>query len=261
MSFFDEVEKHFGNRCLYAALSLEKEADEKQIKRAYHKFSLLCHPDRSSEDKKETNKVRFQILSKIHSVLSDKEKRAVYDETRELSDESDIFTQNKDWESYWRVLFKKVSKKDIEEFEAEYKHSDREAQDLKQCYVEFEGDMEQIMDNIMCSTFEDEERFCELIRKWISDGEVPEYEAFVKDSKKNKKKRKKQAKKEETEADELAKELGLNKDASLENMILARKADRQKDQENFFAKLEEKYAKKPKTSGKRKRKDKNQNFE
>ena len=192
MSFFDEVEKHFGNRCLYAALSLEKDAEEKQIKRAYHKFSLLCHPDRSSDDKKESNKVKFQILSKIHSVLSDKEKRAVYDETGELLDESDIFAQDKDWESYWRILFKKVSKKDIEEFEAEYKHSDREAQDLKQCYVEFEGDMEQIMDNIMCSTFEDEERFSEMIRQWIADEEVPEFEAFVKDSKKNKKKRKKQ---------------------------------------------------------------------
>ena len=139
VSFFDEVEKHFGKRCLYAALDLTKEADNKQIKRAYHKYSLLCHPDRSTEEKRDSDKEKFQILSKIHSVLSDKEKRAVYDDTGELADEDDILTQDRDWDAYWRLLFKKVSKKDIEQFESEYRHSERETDDLKKCYLEFEG--------------------------------------------------------------------------------------------------------------------------
>jgi len=65
-----------------------------------------------------------------------------------------------------------------------------------------------------------------------------------------------QAKKEEAEAEELANELGLNKkDNSLENMILARRVDREKEANSFFANLEEKYCQKEKkTSGKRKRK-------
>ena len=191
-SFFDEVEKHFGQKCLYAALDLPKDADSKQIKRAYHKFSLLCHPDRSTEENRESNKQKFQTLSKIHSVLSDKEKRAVYDDTGELADEDDILAQDKDWDAYWRILFKKVTKKDIEQFESEYKHSVRETADLKKCYVEFEGDMEQIMDRVMCSTVDDESRFCDMINQWIADGEVPEFEAFTNESKKSKKKRKKQ---------------------------------------------------------------------
>ena len=139
VSFFDEVEKHFGKRCLYAALDLAKDADSKQIKRAYHKYSLLCHPDRSNEENRDSNKEKFQILSKIHSVLNDKEKRAVYDDTGELADEDDILTQDKDWDAYWRLLFKKISKKDIEQFQAEYKHSQREVDDLKKCYLKFEG--------------------------------------------------------------------------------------------------------------------------
>ena len=65
-----------------------------------------------------------------------------------------------------------------------------------------------------------------------------------------------QAKKEEAEAEELANELGLNKDNSLENMILARRVDREKESDSFFANLEAKYCQKEKkkTNGKRKRK-------
>ena len=44
-------------------------------------MSLLCHPDRVANDKKEEATKKFQTLSKIHSILTDKEKRAVYDET------------------------------------------------------------------------------------------------------------------------------------------------------------------------------------
>lgn len=49
-----------------------------------------------------------------------------------------------------------------------------------------------MLDNIMCSTIEDETRFADIINKWIADGEVPEYEAFTKESKSTKKKRRKQ---------------------------------------------------------------------
>ena len=52
--------------------------------------------------------------------------------------------------------------------------------------------MEKMLDNIMCSTIEDEMRFADIINKWIADGEVPEYEAFTKESKSTKKKRRKQ---------------------------------------------------------------------
>lgn len=52
--------------------------------------------------------------------------------------------------------------------------------------------MEKILDNIMCSTIEDEARFADVINKWIADEEVPEFEAFTKESKSTKKKRRKQ---------------------------------------------------------------------
>ncbi len=54
------------------------------VKRAYHRVSLKVHPDRvvgGGEAEKRDATRRFQALGKAYSVLSDRDKRAVYDET------------------------------------------------------------------------------------------------------------------------------------------------------------------------------------
>lgn len=49
-----------------------------------------------------------QILGKVYSVLSDKEQRTVYDEQGTVDEDADVLNQDRDWEAYWRLLFKKV---------------------------------------------------------------------------------------------------------------------------------------------------------
>ena len=56
-----------------------------------------------------------------------------------------------------------------------YRHSAEELSDLKQAYIESEGDMNHILDNVLCCTFEDEDRFSNQIKDWIEDGEVKRY--------------------------------------------------------------------------------------
>ena len=51
------------------------------VKRAYYKQSLKVHPDRVSEEEKENATEKFQTRGKVYSILSDKEKRKIYDET------------------------------------------------------------------------------------------------------------------------------------------------------------------------------------
>ena len=52
------------------------------VKRAYHKLSLKVHPDRVKDDKKKADATKkFQAMGKAYAVLSDKEKKAIYDET------------------------------------------------------------------------------------------------------------------------------------------------------------------------------------
>lgn len=51
------------------------------VKKGYHKVSLRVHPDRVSPEEKEEATKKFQALGRVYSILSDENKRGVYDET------------------------------------------------------------------------------------------------------------------------------------------------------------------------------------
>jgi len=64
----------------YAELGVAKNSSDDELKKAYRKLSLKYHPDKSPEDKKEEYTKKFQIISEAYEVLSDPEKRKIYDE-------------------------------------------------------------------------------------------------------------------------------------------------------------------------------------
>lgn len=49
---------------------------------------------------------------------------------------------------YWRLLFQKVTIDDIKKFEETYKGSEEESDTLKTVYLEKEGDMNAIMEEV-----------------------------------------------------------------------------------------------------------------
>ena len=53
--------------------------------------------------------------------------------------------------------------------------------DLKSAYLEFKGDMDQIMDNVMCATIDDEERFRDILNGLIQDKVLTNYTKFSKE--------------------------------------------------------------------------------
>jgi DnaJ homolog subfamily B member 4 len=63
----------------YQILGVSRTADDDDIKKAYKKLALKWHPDRNM-DHKETAERRFKELAEAYEVLSDKQKRAVYDQ-------------------------------------------------------------------------------------------------------------------------------------------------------------------------------------
>jgi curved DNA-binding protein len=78
----------------YAALGVARGASEDDIKKAYRKLALQYHPDRNKGDKKAEEK--FKEISEAYAVLSDKEKRAQYDQFgaagfRQRYSQEDIF--------------------------------------------------------------------------------------------------------------------------------------------------------------------------
>ncbi|KAI7851941.1 hypothetical protein BDC45DRAFT_466702 [Circinella umbellata] len=63
----------------YAILGVAKNADDDTIKKAYRKQALKWHPDRN-KDKAEEAKKKFQEVGEAFEVLSDKNKRTIYDQ-------------------------------------------------------------------------------------------------------------------------------------------------------------------------------------
>lgn len=62
----------------YEFLGVERDASGDQIKSAYRKAALKWHPDRNPEDKQEAE-ANFRRASEAYSVLSDAQKRSIYD--------------------------------------------------------------------------------------------------------------------------------------------------------------------------------------
>lgn len=61
----------------YAALGLDKNASQAEIKKAYRKLAQKYHPDKNPDDK--AAEERFKEISEAYAVLSDPEKKKKYD--------------------------------------------------------------------------------------------------------------------------------------------------------------------------------------
>ena len=64
-------------RDYYEVLGVERSADAKQLKSAFRKRAMECHPDRHPDDPEA--EARFKELNEAYGILSDDQKRAAYD--------------------------------------------------------------------------------------------------------------------------------------------------------------------------------------
>src|SRR5579863_9004418 len=62
----------------YAVLDVTRDASAEQIKSAYRKAAMKWHPDRNPENKHEAE-LNFRAAAEAYSVLSDPQKRSIYD--------------------------------------------------------------------------------------------------------------------------------------------------------------------------------------
>ncbi|MCI5220919.1 MAG: molecular chaperone DnaJ, partial [Candidatus Electrothrix sp. LOE2] len=65
------------SRDYYEILNVSRDADGDVIKKAYRKLAMKYHPDRNPDDKEAED--RFKEAAEAYEVLSDAQKRQVYD--------------------------------------------------------------------------------------------------------------------------------------------------------------------------------------
>jgi molecular chaperone DnaJ len=70
--------KAMAKRDYYKVLELERTATEAEIKKAYRRLAMKLHPDRNPDDK--SMEERFKEAKEAYEVLSDTNKRAIYDQ-------------------------------------------------------------------------------------------------------------------------------------------------------------------------------------
>jgi DnaJ-class molecular chaperone len=63
----------------YNVLHVPKGAADSEIKKSYRKLAMKWHPDKNPENADEASK-KFQEIGEAYDVLSDPQKRAVYDQ-------------------------------------------------------------------------------------------------------------------------------------------------------------------------------------
>ena len=89
------------------------------MKKAYYKQALKVHPDRVPDEEKEQATERFKVLAKIHEVLSDDNRRALYDEQGIIDDDDDE-KFGSSWLEAFKHLFKPITDSDIDNYRKEY---------------------------------------------------------------------------------------------------------------------------------------------
>lgn len=74
-----------GHTELYDTLGVSKSASSDEIKKAFRKRAIECHPDKHAGDK--DKEAQFKKINEAYSVLSDPEKRQMYDQFGKVGDD------------------------------------------------------------------------------------------------------------------------------------------------------------------------------
>ena len=119
-------------------------------------------------------------MSVAYTILSDPEKRQEYDSTGELFDEEEgigsASSGTEAWKNLFKGIFGSVTTKDIDRFTSSYKCSEEEEKDVLKYYTQFKGNLNKMVECVMCSDEIDKKRWVEdYIRPAIDEGNVKDF--------------------------------------------------------------------------------------
>ncbi|CAD8116682.1 unnamed protein product [Paramecium sonneborni] len=157
---------------LYKLLNVEPKATQNEIKKSYRQLALQLHPDKNQQDV--NAKEKFQKISEAYQILSNDEKRKMYDETGMIEGMDEF----KNAYEFYRNLYPKISKEDIDKYELKYRFSKEEENDLIQFYNKNKGNVKCLLENIILSKNEDIPRFQEFYDRMIKEKQIGDYKIY-----------------------------------------------------------------------------------
>lgn len=230
------------NTALYDLLDVLPNASPQEIKKAYRLLAIKLHPDKNPTDTENAQK-NFQKLQEAYEILKDENKRAIYDRTGETGEDISSFFEAYE---YYRTFFKRVEVQDIEEFSLTYFGSDAEKEDLVEFYMDFNGDLTQLLNYIPLSDESQIPRYLAIFDGLIESEEIPKTKAFS---------RTRDTIQPESEKSENIENVSFNKPQAISNDLIAAIRGNNLKRGSFVDELEVKYStgKKPKTGKKAKK--------
>ncbi|XP_031637841.1 J domain-containing protein CG6693-like [Contarinia nasturtii] len=159
--------KHFGTRDLYEILQIDRDAQIQDVKRAFFNMAKKYHPDRVEDAMKIEAGEKFNIIHNAYTILSQPEKKKLYDEGRDV-----LFTR-KTIAAGWEIYMKPVQNNDIEQAKKMYQGSKKEEEDLIREFKAGKGSLTHILNNLPFMRVEDENRIIETINDLVYQGKLP----------------------------------------------------------------------------------------
>lgn len=138
------------------------------VKNSYYRLARIHHPDKSSGTDKGLAAERFNIIHQAYVILSNTESKKRYDD----EGSNMLFaraTAAAEWENYLKV----VTDEDITNASNSYKGSAKERADILKEFVNGNGSIMHIMNNVPFTRRDDEPRIMEIIQNAIKNQDMP----------------------------------------------------------------------------------------
>lgn len=175
---------------LVLSLSCHLPLLQAEIRKAYLRLAVRLHPDKNRDCADAA--LAFQALQRAYGVLSDAERRAVYDETGVVTSADGEAEGEDGWAAgvprgdadalyhHYRKIYKRVAEEDIKAYYKAFRGSEQERDELVALFVA-KGSMKAVFQHLPCSsTARDSHRFATLLEEAAARGEVHLDAAFRK---------------------------------------------------------------------------------
>lgn len=138
-------------------------------KKSYYRLVRTLHPDRTPDvDKSEANE-KFSILHQAYVILTDPEKKKLYDDGAIV-----LFTQPTII-SRWDHFVKPITEKEIDTARKKYQNSHQKECDILREYKNGKGSMTHMINNLPFVRHDDESRVISIIMRMIQMGSAEKF--------------------------------------------------------------------------------------